>query len=301
MSRRYLALIPLVAILAACGKSSDVELPTYVLLLPESDAEWAQEIEQGFRAGAEQFFMEFKVIRYRLDAEPGDIVESAVRAGAGPIVAVAPNSELAHTIPLACSRRKLPIVLIGHEDPAGARNALITSAATNLAYMWKIRWRQLSPPPKNVLLLFGDSPLDRDELISAFYQRSNEWRDYKLRVRDLGSATAEDFEWATAVVPVGEDATKSALERPPSVAVLPLDGSRASLQALQSGRVPILFAPRYFQLGYRAARVARDVFLRVRTTSVTVRVPFEEVDAEYLPVYEKKRYEIPSLGGDSSE
>jgi len=300
MIRRAALLFLVVAFAAACGRSGNVQLPTYVLLLPEGQTEWAAEVEQGFDAAAKQFFMDANVVRFRLDQEPAQVVEAAVRAGAGPIIAVAPNRELAHTISLACSQRKLPVVLIGHEDPAGARNALVTSAAANLAYSWKVRWKQIEPPPKTVLLLFGSSPLDRDELVSAFFQRSNDWKDYKLRVRDLTDVKDEDFQWAAAVVPVGEDATRSALARS-SGAVIPLDASQASLLALRRGQIRYLFAPNYFQLGYRGARVARDVFLGVHRTSVTIRVPAEEVDAEYLPMYERKRYEVPSLGGDTSE
>lgn len=284
--------------LLACGKDN-VPHPTYALLLPESEAWWAQEIEAGFSAAAEQFFMKTKTLRYA-NEDPDRIIQRIGDLGGGPVVVVTLSSDDAERLAASLTARRVRHVLIGPDDLAGSRSAHVTGGAANLAYQWKVRWNQMKPSPRNVLLLLGDVPLGRNDIVSAFYRRSNDWREYRLRVRTLHNLQDEDTDWAEMVIAVGEDAVQQCLTREGRQFV-PVDGSETALQAVESGRVERAFVPNYFQFGYRAGRLARDVFLDVLATPVSVQIPFDEVDAEYLPMYLKKRHSIPSLGAPEAE
>ncbi len=284
--------------LVACGKD-EVPNPTYALLLPEGDAWWAREIEAGFSAAAEQFFMKTKTVRYS-NEDPESIIESLGDLNGGTAVVVTLSSDDAERLAASLSARRIRHVLIGPDDQAGSRAAHVTGAAANLAYQWKIRWNQMQPPPRSVLLLFGDVPLPRNDIVSAFYRRSNDWAEYRLRVRTLHDLQDEDVEWAETILAVGDDAVRKCLSVE-GQRFVPVDGSDAALQAVESGRAERAFVPNYFQFGYRAARLARDAFLDVLSGPVSLHIPFDEVDAEYLPMFLKKRHDIPSIGSPEAE
>lgn len=282
----------------ACARD-DVPNPTYALLLPESDAWWAREIEAGFSAAAGQFFMKTKTVRYS-NEDPESIIESLGDLNGGPAVVVTLSSDDAERLAASLSARRIRHVLIGPDDQAGSRAAHVTGAAANLAYQWKIRWNQMQAPPRSVLLLFGDVPLPRNDVVSAFYRRSNDWAEYRLRVRTHHDLKDEDIEWAETILAVGDEAVRKCLSVE-GLRFVPVDGSDAALQAVESGRVERAFVPNYFQFGYRAARLARDAFLDVLSGPVSLQIPFDEVDAEYLPMFLKKRHGIPSISAPEAE
>ncbi|MER3413544.1 MAG: hypothetical protein C4341_04770 [Armatimonadota bacterium] len=281
------------ACLTGCGKD-EVPEPTYALLMPESDSSWAREIEAGFSAAAKQFFMKTKTVRYS-NEDPESIAEKVGDLDGGPVVVVTLSSDDAEQLAASLTARKVRYVLIGPDDLAGSRAAHVSGAAWNLAYQWKIRWNQMNPRPRNVLLLFGDVPLPKNDIVSAFYRRSNDWTEYRLRVRNVHDAKDEDTDWAETILAVGEDAVRKCLSIE-GQSFVPVDGSATALQAVKSGLVERAYVPNYFQFGYRAARLARDAFLDVLFSPVSLQIPFEEVDPEYLPMFLKKRHDIPSIG-----
>lgn len=285
--------------LIACAREDEVPHPTYALLIPKTDDAWADEIEAGFAAAAKQFFMQTKTIRYS-NEDPENIASKVGNLGGGPVIVVTLSSDEAERIAASLSARKMRHILIGPDDLAGSRDAHVTGAAANLAYLWKVRWNQTQPPPRNILLLFGDVPLPRNDLISAFYRRSSDWTEYRLRVRSIHDIKNEDFDWAETILAVGEDAVRRCLAAE-GQRFVPVDGSDLSLQAVKSGRAERAFVPNYFQFGYRAARLARDVFLDVLPGPVSLHIPFDEVDAEYLPMFLKQRHRIPSIGSAETE
>jgi ABC-type sugar transport system substrate-binding protein len=287
-----------IALLLGCAKD-DLPDPVYALLMPQSDAWWAREIEAGFSAAAEQFFMKTRVIKFS-NEDPEHIVEKLGDLDGGPVVVVTLSSDDAERLAASLAARNLRHVLIGPDEHAGSRAAHVVPSAANLAYHWKIRWNQMEPKPRSVLILFGDVPLARNDVVSAFYRRSNDWAEYQLRVRDVYDVQDKDIEWADLIVAIGEDAfDKSVINQDKEV--VPVDGSDAALRALESGRVQRVFVPNYFQCSYRAARLARDAFLDVLNAPVSLQIPFEEVDAEYLPMFLKKRHSIPSIGSVGTE
>lgn len=287
-----------IALLLGCG-NDDLPDPVYALLIPQSDAWWAREIEAGFSAAAEQFFIKTKVIRYtNEDAE--HIVQKLGDLDGGPVVVVTLSSDDAERLAASLVARNVRHILIGPDELAGSRLAHVTPSAANLAYQWKVRWNQMEPPPRNVLVLFGDVPIARNDIVSAFYRRSNDWSEYQLRVRSVYEVQDNDVAWANIILAIGEDALRKSFPNPHKQ-IVPVDGSEAALHALESGTVERVFVPNFFQCGYRAARLARDAFLDVLSAPVSLQIPFEEVDAEYLPMFLKKRYSIPSIGSAGTE
>lgn len=287
-----------IALLLGCG-NDDLPDPVYGLLIPQSDTWWAREIEAGFSAAAKQFFMKTRVIRYS-NEDPEQIVQKIGDLSGGPVIAVTLSSDDAERIAASLVARNMRHILIGPDELAGSRVAHVTPSAANLAYQWKTRWNQMAPPPRNVLILLGDVPIARNDVVSAFYRRSDDWSEYQLRVRSLYDVEDKDIEWANAILAIGEDALRKSLPNRDKQ-IVPVDGSEAAIDALKSGRVERVFVPNFFQCGYRAARLARDAFLDVLSAPVSLQIPFEQVDAEYLPMFLRKRHDIPSIGSPGTE
>jgi hypothetical protein len=270
--------------------------PTYFLLIPESHAIWAKHIEKGFLAGCEQLQMECKVSHYKMTT-PAALARAAVDLGDpkdAPICIVFQKpSDVSDTCDLL-SLEDRQAITIGADDSNAFRLGHVGVDAKKLAAQVAARAAGMKPKATRLLYLFGDALIDFKAAEAAAFRESAEWSRYRLRTKLLSEVTEEDFQWADLVIAFGEDAlskaAKSASER-----IVPVDPSDAALDRLNSGRAPIIIGANYFDIGFRASRIAREQFLNGRIARPILPIAPKEVDKESLDWYLEKRFEIPAI------
>ena len=291
------ALFCALIVLGGCNAGMKVpDPPVCEMIIPKSDLQWQREMRNGFIAGAEEFGLEVIIKEYvessaeailRVSEEMPDSKDT-------PICIVFKSPEPIAKVIDALLDKGIYTLTVGEDDSAAPRVGHSGNSTRRLAYLWKIRAYQFDPKPKRVLLLVGDVPVKRDRLTGLIYERSDDWKAFKLRERSVYEVVAEDFEWADLVTPVGEDAARLCVENGVE-RMLPLDGSDFTLSLIQEGRVPIAIAPNYFQLGFRAARLAREWHIKGGLSRPIVLMRCVEVDADTIEDFKKKRYKLPPV------
>jgi hypothetical protein len=282
---------------AGCRHSATIpQTPTYNLLIPQGREQWKHEIRSGFLACAAQFNMTASITE--CDGSDALAISSATAkitdSKGAPVCVVFTQDQAVVPVVERLRTKRMLSITIGEDDANSMREGHCGDAPSTMAYLWSVRFAQMNPRPKRVLLLIGDVPLNKAGITSALYKRSANWTVFALRTKNLGEASAEDYEWADLVTPVGEDAVAAALTNTRDKAIFPVDSSQVTLSAVQSGRITNAFAPNYFQMGYRAARIARERFIQGDIVNNSIAIPYREIDKSLLPGYMRSRYDVPA-------
>jgi hypothetical protein len=294
MTARFL-MVTIIAI-TACRPEQEIPNPTYAFVLPKSNYYWANEIKKGFEAVSKQFHLKYEIKEYNPDSADSAIeqtldVKNQLSTAA---CIVFTNKNIIQNVSKKLSEHNKQMITVGEDDILVKRVGHIGMATTQMAYHWAIRLSQQSPAPQKVLLLIGDVPINKERIIGAIYTRSDKWKKFKLRTRTTQNVTTDDFKWAQLVTPIGQDAVEICVTEK-VVDMIPIDGSDYTLGLLRAGACNIIFAPNYFQLGYRAGRIAREYYMQGFLDNPVIELKYDEVDKEYLPYFLKKRYEIPPV------
>jgi hypothetical protein len=294
---KRLLIAPLALLVLGCDKNETYipPPPTYFLLLPESRAIWASHIEQGFLAGCEQLQMECRVSHYS-DATPKALADLAIGLGDpkdAPLCIVFQKPDgVAETLDLLSLEQRKAIT-VGVDVATAFRLGHVGVDAKKLAALVAARAAGLEPRATKLLYLFGGAPIDFKAVEAAAFRESDNWSRYRLRTKLLSEVTDEDFAWADVVIPFGEDALARAEKS--SVRIIPVDPSDKAIELLKSGRAPIIIGVNYFDIGFRASRIAREQFLNGRIARPILPIAPKEVDTESLSWYLDKRFEIPPI------
>ena len=267
------------------------EQPTYVLLLPATNLQWKKEIAEGFSSGAEQFNMKIELADYQNDSPQA--VKTLPGSKGAPICTVFISKQTAKEAAAQFAEQNKPLIAIGVDDPNANRLAHVGDEPDNIAYKWNIRAQQSMMPPKKVLLVIGTVPLSKDRIVASFFARSDNWTRFELRTRALHQLSPADKHWAESTVAIGEDAVAACSD---VVRLVPVDGSEITLTLLRSRRVAYALVPNYFQIGYRAARIAREQFLQGTIANRAVEIPYKEVVPETVDWYLRRRTDLPTVG-----
>ncbi len=271
------------------------EQPIYFFLTPATNLQWKQEINQGFMAGAEQFNMKVMLADYQGDSPDAirDAVKNLPDAKKAPLCITFMSKQTAKVVSTDFASQHKQLIAVGIDDPNASRLAHSGDDPANLAYKWNIRAKQSMIPPKRVLLVIGSVPLSKDRIIAAFFARSANWTTFELRARELPQLTLEDKHWADSTIAIGEDAVSACRD---VARLVPVDGSETTLNLLRSRRVAYALVPNYFQIGYRACRLAREQFLQGTIANRAVEMPFKEVVPETVDWYVQRRADLPTVG-----
>lgn len=286
----------LIIAITACRPEQEIPNPTYALIIPKSNYYWANDIKNGFEALAKQFHLKHEIREYDQNSAENAVeqtldVKNQLSTAA---CIVFTNKDIIQNVHKKLLENNRQIITVGEDDTLVKRIGHIGMATTQMAYHWSIRLSQQSPVPKKVLLLIGDVPLNKERIIGAIYARSDNWKKFKLRTRTTQDVTTEDFQWAQLVTPVGQDAVELCVDYKVSE-MIPIDGSDYTLGLLRAGACDIIFAPNYFQMGYRAGRISREYYMQGFLDNPAIELKYDEVDREYLPYFLKKRFDIPPV------
>ncbi len=295
---RISLLFSLFVILTGCsGRKPDVPPPAnYILVIPKTDAVWAEHIRRGFEAGCEQLNMNCTVGVYDSD-DPTAISKYAMGvedSKGAPVCIVFSNKEIiSRTLDLMSVENRMAIT-VGRDDSVSYRAGHVGMDTKKMANLIAARAKSLQPPARRILYLFGDALVDFQGLEAAAFRESGDWQAYRLRTKLMSEVTDADFEWCDLVVPFGEDALKrataSSAER-----IFPTDPVDASIELVKSGRAPFMVAMNYFDVGFRASRIAREQFVYKAITDPIIPISPREVDKTSIDWYLKKRFDIPAL------
>ncbi|MBA3727066.1 MAG: hypothetical protein H0W86_11630 [Armatimonadetes bacterium] len=72
--------------------------------------------------------------------------------------------------------------------------------------------------------------------------------------------------------------------------MMPVDGSEAALDLVRSDTVPMAFIPNYYQMGLRAARIAREDFVYGAIPNAIISMKYKEVVKETVKWHLEDRY-----------
>ncbi|MDQ2985331.1 MAG: hypothetical protein M3R13_01255 [Armatimonadota bacterium] len=294
---RFICLLP-VLLLLACAKDDTYipPPPTYFLVIPDSKTIWAEHIEKGFTAGCKQMDMAFEVVKYT-DADPQKltklITEMGDSKGAPACIVFNQTDGISKTLD-ALSLKEIKAITIGRDDSNAFRLGHVGANVKKLASLVATRSKQITPPARKLLYLFGGAPVDRQALEAAAFRESDNWNHYRLRTKSLSEITPQDFEWCDVVIPVGEDALAKAIQSP-ARHIIPTDPTDEAFALLKDGRAPIVIGSNYFDIGFRASRIAREQFVYKAIASPILPITPKEVDKESLAGYMKSRFNIPPI------
>lgn len=271
------------------------EQPTYVLLLPATNLQWKKEIAEGFSAGAQQFNMKIALADYQNDSPQAanDAIKNLPDAKGAPLCIVFMSKQTAKDVAAGLAAQHKPLITVGVDDPNANRLAHCGDDPDNIAYKWNIRAQQSMMPPKKVLLVIGTVPLSGDRIVASFFARSDNWTRFELRTRELHQLSPADKHWSESTVAIGEDAVIACRD---VLRLVPVDGSETTLTLLRARRVAYALVPNYFQIGYRAARLAREQFLQGTIANRAVEIPYKEVVPETVDWYLQRRTDLPTVG-----
>ncbi|MCH8275462.1 MAG: hypothetical protein IH851_11805 [Armatimonadetes bacterium] len=264
------------------------------LLLPAGDTQWRREVRSGFQLSAEQFNLNTKVVEYE-EPTPEAILRAAEQIEAAdrvPLCVVFTRREQVAPALAALRKAGRLVLTIGVDDAGESRAGHVGGSANRLVYFWRIRTSQMTPVPKRVLFVFGDAPAKRERIEGAVYRRSDEWRNFRPRFRELEELTEEDIAWADLVTPFGSDAVQKCRQLGAS-RILAADGDDSTLDLVQSGEVALTLAPQHFEHGLRALRLARERYLQGGLSRPVLSIEYEEVDAPSIAWYKEHRYDLP--------
>lgn len=295
---RFFALAA-VALVCACGERITTIVPpppTYSLLLPKSASYWREELQKGFEDGAKQFQLDY-VIRDFTEPTANSLLEAAEtlpKTNGAPVCIAFPTSEPIRTVVRTLRDDSSRVVSIGEGDALSGRVGHVTEHSDQLAYLVAIRARAIRPAPRRWLLLIGDALVQKTAVKGAFFARSDNWKKYELRVRGVSDApTNETLEWADLIIAIGSDAVQATSKA--KAPVFAVDGSEETLQGVREGKYQFAFVPDYFQMGFRAVRIAREFFVQGSIRTPTLYIPYKEVDKDTLDWFLKRRYDLPPI------
>lgn len=294
---RFILLFLLFVCIACNDRKPDVPPPaTYILVVPKTDAVWAKHIQQGFDAGCKQLNMDCKFGVYEGE-DPTAISKYAMGVAdskGAPVSIVFNNKEIiSRTLDLMSVENRKGIT-IGRDDSVSFRAGHVGMDAKKMAGIIATRAKTLEPAAKRILYLIGDALIDRQALEASAFRESNNWQAYKLRTKLMSEITDADFAWCDLVVPFGEDALAKAVTSS-ATRIFPTDPVDQSIELIKSGRAPFMIAENYFDVGFRASRIAREQFVYKAITDPILPIAPREVDKESIDWYLKKRFDIPAL------
>jgi len=296
MNARHLLLL---LILAAGCSNQKIDVPppaNYILVIPKTNSVWAEHIRRGFEAGCKQLNMNCTFGAYEGD-DPVVIAKTAMGLAdseGAPISMVFSKQELiAPTLDKMSVENRMAIA-VGMDNSVAFRAGYVGMDAKKMANLIASRAKGLNPPAKRILYLMGDGLIDFQALQAAAFRESNDWAAYRLRTKHMSEVSDEDFEWSDLVVPFGEDALAKSIASS-TRRIFPTDPVDASIELIKSGRAPFMIAENYFDVGFRASRIAREQFVYKAITDPIILVSPREVDKDSIDWYLKQRFVIPAV------
>lgn len=282
-------------LLAGCGNPSpEGGRPLFGLVLPKGTEDWKREVVAGFRAMAERWQYDIVVKDY--SHETPDAILAAVAAvpqleGIPVCIVFTMRNHVKPVLDKLSEQHRL-VITVGEDDAMATRDGHVGMSAERLAYLWKIRMSQLTPKRGRALFVFGSEPLKVERIRGAVYSRSNGEKDFRMRFKALGTVKDEDFSWADIVTPIGADAVSYCRSRAVGK-LLPVSSSSETLDMVNSGDASMAITPEYFQMGFRALQLARDIYIMGTTGKPIVSVHYGEADRDSMRIYLDKRYKLP--------
>ncbi|HWP31415.1 MAG TPA: hypothetical protein VNK96_06815 [Fimbriimonadales bacterium] len=287
----FLCLMPL---LIGCGREiGPKQPPIYGLVIPAGNEQWKKEIKDGFQFAAREFHVNY-IIREYEETNPSSIISAALsipKTERTPICIVFLRREPIASVASALSKNNRVMITVGVDDASAERVGHIGMSPERLAYLWKIRATQLFPRFRNVLFVFGREPIKTDRIEGAVFQRSRNWREFKTRFRESEELSKEDVAWADVVVCIGLDALNKA-RLFEAKAIFPVDSDDNTLQLIESEELPFALAPKYFEIGVRALRLAREHHIRNFIAQPLSLLDYAEIDQPSLKLFRARRYKV---------
>jgi hypothetical protein len=236
--------------------------------------------------------MHFNVAEY--DREDVNSIVKATNSlpiSRAPVAIFLTDPEVTKATLYSVAKKRRNVITIGADAAISPRVGHSGDDSRDLAYMWDIRVGQMRHRVRRALIIFGNAPVNQTAITAELYKQSDKWRKYKLRTRRLSDLTEDDLDWADLITPIGEEAVSRCLDV--DKRLLPVDGSETSLGLLRSGRVDLIFAPGYFEVGLRAARIAREFAVYGSIPNRDIATPYKEVVKDTIDWYLKYRHSTP--------
>ncbi|HET6645207.1 MAG TPA: hypothetical protein VFG65_06890 [Fimbriimonadales bacterium] len=281
-----------VALLAGCSGKKVPPAALYGLVLPKSPSFAKTEILLAYRQVAAKLNMHFNVAEY--DREDVNSIVKATNSlpiSRAPVAIFLTDPEVTKATLYSVAKKRRNVITIGADAAISPRVGHSGDDSRDLAYMWDIRVGQMRHRVRRALIIFGNAPVNQTAITAELYKQSDKWRKYKLRTRRLSDLTEDDLDWADLITPIGEEAVSRCLDV--DKRLLPVDGSETSLGLLRSGRVDLIFAPGYFEVGLRAARIAREFAVYGSIPNRDIATPYKEVVKDTIDWYLKYRHSTP--------
>jgi len=290
---KYLPLF-LIAFFSNCGKEIGPEQPPiYGLVIPAGNEQWKREIKDGFQFACREFHVNH-VIREYEETNPNSIITAALsvpETERTPICIVFLRREPIAKVASALSEKNRKIITVGVDDASADRVGHIGMSPERLVYLWKIRATQHFPRFRKVLFVFGKEPIKTDRIEGAVFQRSRNWHEFKTRFRESEDLSRDDIAWADIVVCMGFDAVKKA--RLLNVkSLFPVDSDDNTLKLIESETLPFALAPKYFEMGVRALRLAREQHIKNFIAQPISLLDYAEIDEPSLKLFRTRRYKV---------
>lgn len=287
-------LLLLVIFLGACAQKRPTAPPEplYLFFVPQTTAQWRKEMQKGFESAAKQFNLRWQVIEYSSEANLYSAVAERPAVHEAPITIVFTSKQPIRKVALQLKSSKDTLMTLGADDAEAGRIAHSGEDSNNLTSTLSIRIKQMPKLPKNVLMIMGDVPVKKQIIAAELFSISEKWKRFKSKTVDLREVNPEDLKAADLVIPFGEDAVRYCVSRNVP-AMLPVDGSEFTLFLLKNKTVQEVIAPDYFQVGYRAGRLAREYYIQRVLANPIVLMPYKEIVNETVDWYVKKRYDLP--------
>lgn len=291
--KRYL-LLSLIPLLIGCSKEiGPKQPPIYGLVVPAGNEQWKKEIKDGFQFAAREFHVNY-VIREYEQTNPNSAITAALsipETERTPICIVFLRREPIAKAAKALMKNNRVMITVGVDDASAERVGHIGMSPERLVYLWKIRATQLFPRFRNALFVFGKEPIKTDRIEGAVFQRSRNWQEFKTRFREGEELSKEDVAWADIVVCIGLDAVNKA-RLFEAKAIFPVDSSDNTLQLIESEELPFALAPKYFEIGVRALRLAREHHIRNFIAQPISLLDYAEIDKPSLKLFRARRYKV---------
>jgi hypothetical protein len=268
--------------------------PVFGLAVPAAQTEWKKELVRGFAAGANQFHLTFKVVEYAAETEDGIVgaISKIPKGFRTPMCVVFTNADIVMGVVHRARDDDREVITLGEDNAISGRIGHVGESSDSLAYLWSVRAFQRSPVPRHMLVIVGNVPVHRDRIKGALFARSDGWSKFELRMRSVEERpTAETIAWADVVTGIGEDA--AAMARTLGKPFFSVDGSPTAIEAVRSSKEKMVLVPDFYQIGYRAARIAREYHITGSLSTSSVSMPYRQVDKGSLEWFERTRYDLP--------
>lgn len=292
-----LCLVSIAIWLVGCGSRSDIipdVKPVFYLVVPKTNSQWQREIISGFRAAAEQFRFDSKIVTYENSENLSLTLATIPYIEKVPICVVCQTDKLAGDLCKEQGKLGRRIVTLICDDPSLPRTAHVGMSPERFYSLWSTRSAQISQRIRNPLFLFGNEPIKSERITALIFKASDDWKKFRPTFRNLDSVTQEEAESADMVTAFGRDAVEKAKLLNGKV-IFPVSLDDKTLEELKRGDYQFAIGPDYFQVGVRGFRVARDAYLQGIPSQPIIQLQYKEADKESVEFYKDRRYKVPPI------